>query len=690
MMRLLPSYFLFLLLLATTVPQHSFSQALIGDSLSHKMPFKIKRIAKQSIRYNDSYSAIELYEIYCRKRPKRLDARMELGSLYQQTRNYAKALNCFNSVVRVSPDAHPKAWFYKAQSHKNLEQFDSARFAFEAFQDRYKGLADRSTYRKLLKSEMEGLELADSLFKNKLPVIVTNPSSLNHRHSEAGIMFLSDSLMYYTTMDRDELPVVGLEDSLENVPRMKILTASLRNGKWQPTGELSDEINATLKHTGNPVIDPDGKHLYFTYCSENWQGKNVCNIYVARKVNGKWKDPQSLGNDINMSGYTSTQPAIAIEPKRNRPVLYFVSDRPGGRGGLDIYWTRYNKRDEEWSKPRNAGGKINSAGNEETPWYDQQKGTLYFSSDGHPGIGGMDIFSSIGDGSSWSEPEILGVPINSTADDVYYRKQPRDRYHILTSNRPGSLELWNSTCCDDIFEIFFPTSTEMMLRITAFELPKDSSRISGIPPKLQSSVVNVYLYDPTTGEKFLMRRDSMPTGDVSLNLDPGKIYFVEVEHPGYFTDNKIIDLRKNNINDTVDAQIGLRKWDEQPIVIPNIYFEFGSARLTQESMARIDTTMLKLMNDNPTIVVEIGAHTDSKGSDELNMKLSDQRAKSIEKYMISKGVDKDRISGKGYGETRPVAPNENPDGTDNPEGRAKNRRVDFKVIGTKLDIRHSD
>lgn len=246
---------------------------------------------------------------------------------------------------------------------------------------------------------------------------------------------------------------------------------------------------------------------------------------------------------INENGFTSTQPTVGLEPTKNRTVLYFVSDRPGGKGGLDIYYTRFNVRNQEWGKPRNVGRKINTVADEETPWYDLKNGTIYFSSNGHSGIGGMDVFSAAGNQTKWSEIEILNVPINSSADDVYFKKQPLDRYQILVRNREGSPSLWNSTCCDDIYEVFYPSIVEMILRIVNKELSLDPD--VNIEPKLvEKAKAKIYLYDPITGEKHFIKSDSLINGISEISLDPGKIYLVEIEKPGFLHQVKLLTCER--------------------------------------------------------------------------------------------------------------------------------------------------
>lgn len=678
-----------LLLILLFLPSTLLSQTLIGDSLSRQPGRKILKMAKQSQRLNDHYSAIELYNLYLKKRPKKQDARYQLGMTYLATRNYRQASNVFIELTSKNPEDFPKAWFYLGQCQKSLGEYQRAKTSFEQFNKLYKGLKDKSVYRRKLKIEMAGLVIADSLLDHPLPATITSINGLNLKHSESAPLATSDTTMLFSALQKDELPMISMIDSAGVLPKMKIYEAKLENGSWRLVGLLNSEINEAEKHIVNPVLGIDGLYLYYAQCDENWQGEITCQIYQSRKVNGKWKRPEAMPKGINLPNHSSSQPAIGIEPKRNRPIMYFVSDRPKGRGGKDIWWSQYNKRDDEWSKPRNAGSKINTSGDEETPWIDQTHGTMYFSSNGHPGIGGMDVYATIGEKSKWSPSEILGIPINSGADDVYFRKELRDRYQFVVSNRDGSLSLWNNTCCDDIYQIFYPTTMEMILQLKVSELPADALGMQ-VPALVQGGSISVYLVDPTTGEKFLVSTHDLETGQIDLGLEPGKMYWVEASKPGYFTNGQLVDLRKNKIDDREVRDITIQRWDDKPILIPNINFEFNDSEMTADSKIKLESSLVKLLLENPDIIIEIGAHSDNKGSDEFNLKLSTQRAQGIVKFLNSKGIDKTRMKATGYGETKPIAPNENADGTDNPEGRAKNRRVEFKVIGTTLDIRTSN
>ncbi|MEQ9188708.1 MAG: OmpA family protein, partial [Cryomorphaceae bacterium] len=666
------------------------AQRLIGDSLSRRSAHKVMRMAHQSMKFEDWYSAIELLELYAKKRPKRTRAKYELGRLYYQIRQYEKAEYFFSVVTKADSNAFPEAWYYRGQCSKSLGNYTHAQLCFAEFKLTYRGLKDRRKFRRLLKAELTIAPLLDSITNAPLPAEINAIRSINGKSSETGILNADENTLLYTALQKDDLPVIDINDSLAEIPVTKIYKATLDNNRWTKVGLLEGEVNEMEGHVGNPIITHDGRYLIFSVCKDNWQGKTTCELYQSRRVNDKWKRVEKMKDGINVGGgFTTTQPAVGRDPERNRYILYFVSDRPGGKGGKDIWYTRYNKRDDQWDRPRNCGSKINTVGDEETPWVDLSEGTLYFSSNGHPGIGGMDIYKSIGERGRWTEAELLGIPINSSADDVYFRKQPRERYMLLTSNRKGSQSLWEGTCCDDVYEVFFPKDFHSILRLTAFEIPDPDGELNG-RATLPETVFKVFFIDPETGDKFFVKSDTSVSGVLDLKIEPGRVYSVEGIHPGYFSDIHKIDTRKMLINDTMQVDLEMKKWDEKPIRVPNIYFEFNRDKLTSESQLALDTSIYHLMVTNPDIIIEIMAHTDNKGTSAYNNKLSQSRAESVVAYLQKKKIEGDRMTAKGYGEAQPIAPNEHADGSDNPEGRAQNRRVEFRVIGTKMKIRSID
>jgi outer membrane protein OmpA-like peptidoglycan-associated protein len=315
-----------------------------------------------------------------------------------------------------------------------------------------------------------------------------------------------------------------------------------------------------------------------------------------------------------------------------------------------------------------------------TPFFDNETRTLYFSSKGHPGLGGFDVYKALGDGKKWTSAENLGVPINSGADDIYYTISKNREEGFVVSNRKGGNALKNETCCDDIYSYKYTQYIHVSIKGVVYT-PVDGGRKT-----LEDATLELYSKDKLTGEKFLIKSiKSDPKGNYDFKLEAGYDYQIMVSKDGYLSNSYDFTTRDIMFSQVLEKDIPLEAIPKEPIKIPNVQYEFDKSDLLASSKTALDTTILRLMQDNPQIIVEIASHTDSKGNDQYNMKLSQKRAESVVNYLVSKGIKPERLKAKGYGETKPVAPNENSDGSDNPEGRALNRRTDFRIIG-KLDI----
>jgi outer membrane protein OmpA-like peptidoglycan-associated protein len=300
---------------------------------------------------------------------------------------------------------------------------------------------------------------------------------------------------------------------------------------------------------------------------------------------------------------------------------------------------------------------------------------LYYSSDGSGGLGGYDIFKTLGDGKQWTGHQNLGLPLNSGADDIFYTIATDRQEGFFVSNRKGGNALKNRTCCDDIYYY-------KLLKYLLLTLSGNVSEMMDPSSNLANAVVEIFFIDKVTKEKVLVKRVSTDAGgNYSTSVEPGHDYFVVVKKDDYLGTSGEFTTQDVLANKNINVDLQLVRKPKLPIHIPNVHYLYDRSELEEGSKLPLDTTVLKLMVDNPEIIVEIMAHTDSKGTDAYNLKLSQKRAESVVKYLLSKGIAPGRLKAKGYGETMPVVPNSNPDGTDNPLGRAKNRRTDFKIIG---------
>ncbi|MCB0429984.1 MAG: OmpA family protein [Flavobacteriales bacterium] len=331
-----------------------------------------------------------------------------------------------------------------------------------------------------------------------------------------------------------------------------------------------------------------------------------------------------------------------------------------------------------------------------TPSYDIETRTMYFSSDGYPSLGGLDIFKVPGEKSRWKKAENMGYPLNSSADDLYYTISKDRSEGFFVSNRPGGVALKNPTCCDDIYSLKWTKYIRVALAGKVFQVD-DSSKVESIEQILQKgsnadqekfkpverAVVSLFLLDPSGEEEpmFIKSDTTDANGDYSITMEQGQDYRVTISKDEYLSRSNNFSTKSFTKSDTLKWNAPIVAIPPEPIIIRNIYYHFDKSNLTDSAMMTIDTTIYRIMTENPEIVAEISSHTDSRGTDTYNEKLSQKRAESVVKYLISKGIASERLKAKGYGESKPLAPNENPDGSDNPEGRAKNRRTEFKVIG---------
>nr|MCU0369475.1 OmpA family protein [Cyclobacteriaceae bacterium] len=428
--------------------------------------------------------------------------------------------------------------------------------------------------------------------------------------------------------------------------------------------------NEAMINEGCITFTPDGKTMIYAKGNTGKRkGTNDVDLYLARYRNGQWSEPQPI--NINIPDAWESTPALAADGR----TLYFSSNRKGGFGGLDIYSAQMDSRGR-FGKVKNLGPEINTPGDELFP-YSSDNGKFYFSSDGHPGYGMLDIFV-VNRMSGKTMVENLGQPVNSPADDfgMYLFKPDRG---FFTSNREGGKG------DDDIYTF---VNEDPNLKVVNYYLQgitymirKDSAR--EILPNTKVSLLDEegeVMQDFVTGNdgKFLFR------------VFENEQYTLLGETDGFITKRQeyttvgksvpLETLKELVTNITLDTLMILdRKERNRIFVLQNIYFGYDSADIRKDAAKELDKLVV-LLTDNPDLKIEMGSHTDSVASDAYNIQLSQRRAESTVNYLIRKGIAPDRLVAKGYGESKPIARNTNPDGSDNPAGRQKNRRTEFKIL----------
>ena len=632
---------------------------------------ELKGLAKNALRLGDGYTALYYYVEWSNRKPKNNDLIYQVAELYNYTRNYKAAEEWFKRLAISDPQKYPLSVFYLARSQMAQSNYTIAKANFLVFKKLVRYVDDpyfRDQYKKGILSCDYAIQMKDSI---DAAVTIHLDQSINKPHVEFSPVVLDQNTLLYGSLSVEGLDYydIDAEDSIE-MPLRKFYTAKKIGDDWIGQGEFQGPFNQEDLHIGNATLSHDGSKMYFTICQKNWKNAVVCHLYYSEKKSSTWSEPVAMNEAINTSNFTTTQPAIGFDSRNNAEIVYFVSDRPGGRGGLDIWYTEFNPRRNSFKTPKNAGSKINGKGDEVTPYYDRNTRQLYFSSNGKVGYGGQDVYKTTGEKRRWEVAEVLGKGINSPYDDLDFTLNHDKSGGFLVSNRKGGTALLSETCCDDIYAFTF--SKFIKINLTGKTI--DSTEF------IQDFQLSFYLTDTAKGQKILLKKMDVKNYDFNFDLDQGYNYTIEISKKGYYKNS--IDISTVGIEKTTTLSeiIPLEPIPSEPFILKGILYEFDSDKLTENAKLVIDTTLIRLMTKRKNIVIQISSHTDSKGKEDYNLNLSKRRARSVIEYLMVNGISPDRLRSEGYGENVPIAPNQNEDGTDNSYGRSLNRRTEFTIL----------
>lgn len=358
---------------------------------------------------------------------------------------YSKAHKAFYELLKKdNGSTYPDARYWLATMEKNLGNYEDAKenyLAFSNVTEKKGGFLHEKA-----KHEIQSCDYAIEMKDEQKEVVVFDlPGEINSSSSEFSPTIVNDSTLYYSSLRVEKR---GKKKTISDVNNnIKIYEAEKQgSGGWKTLGALDTIVNEVGFHVANASLSPDKSRLYFTRCSE----ENVCAIYVSALMDGKWQEPNKLNSDINMQGSTATQPMVALV--HGDEVLFFVSDRKGGSGKLDIWFSLLSVDSKiTYGKAKPVEGRVNTKGDEITPYFDSQSNTLYFSSNWHYGFGGYDVFKSYGSYKRFTAPENLGQPYNSSADEYYFSINSNLTDGFFASNRAGSRSSDGEICCNDIY-----------------------------------------------------------------------------------------------------------------------------------------------------------------------------------------------------------------------------------------------
>jgi len=615
-----------------------FSQPYDPSKINKKAVdlFQKGRVAAEAGNYPE---AISLFNQSVAIEPKYIHAHLALGSIYGQVKNYKSSAEAYEKAFAIDPDyTIPDKLLYSV-SLAWQGRFEEALAAVNSMLSSEKLSPN---LRRNAENRKKNYEFAvDHAKKHPSGNYVFAPKNLGDSINTTASEYLPS-----LTIDGKQLIFTrnrGNEDFFSCIKKT--------DGKWSVAKPL-ENINTPLNE-GAQMISADGQWLVFTGCDRR-DGFGTCDIYFSFWTSEGWTEPENAGSRINTDQWES-QPCLSPDKKD----LYFASRRLGGYGGRDI-WVSHLVNDR-WSEPENLGPQINTAGDEQCPFIHADNQTLFFTSNNWPGYGDEDLFYSKKlPGGKWSQPENLGYPVNTigTEATLFIAADGKTTYYASARNdSKGGMDIYSFELPENIR----PAKT-LWVKGRVFDKKKQTG--------LSSTVELIDL----SNKQIMSKIQTDEQGNYLVTLPLGKDYAFNVNRKGYLFYSDNFMLSQKTPDSTYEKNIPLQPIEvNASIVLNNIFFETKKYELDPKSQIELDR-LVQLLNDNPTVKIEIGGHTDNVGKPADNLMLSNNRAKSVVTYLISKGIAAQRLVAKGYGETKPVADNKTE------EGRAKNRRTELRVV----------
>ena len=601
---------------------------------------------------NDEKAKQELKNAY-EKDPNFIEPHLLLAQIYSEEKQTQKAIDEYIKALEINPKFDKRTYYNLANLEISIGKYDDAKKDYEAF---LKHQHINPDWKEKAVKNLANCNFAIEAMKN--------PVSFDPKNVGPGIN--SEFWEYFPSISADNQQFLFTRnfrtDGLE--AQEDFMISKNVNGTWGEATLIGSSINSK-ENEGAPSLSADGQLLFFTVCpmydgyGNDRKGFGKCDIFYSEKVGSNWSKAYNLGFSVN-SSYRETQPSFSSDGKS----LYFVSNRPGGLGyEHDIYVTNLNVNGV-WSTPKNLGEKINSIGDEQSVFIHPDGKTLYFSSNGHVGMGGYDIYvAHLNDNGEWSEPINLGYPINTFDDENSLLVSSTGNLAYFASNRPGGYGGL------DIYQFELPIAVRPGV-ITYFK-----GKVYDIRTKAPLGA-HFELIDLETGKSMIESDANSGNGEFLVCLPIDKNYALNVSQSGYlfysenFALKELADKSKPFLMD-----VPMQPIDTGSVIeLKNVFFETAKFDLKPESKTELNK-LVAFLTANKTIKGELSGHTDNVGDKKMNQVLSQNRAKAVYDYLVANGIDAKRLTYKGYGDTKPKVKN------DSDANRALNRRTEFKVVG---------
>lgn len=628
-----------------------FSQAYTTAKTASKKTQKLYQKASDQEREGNYDEVLATINKALELEPKFIDGHLKKAAVLYDKKQYDSAERSFEYALALDPAYKPRIWYQLAVTEMRQDKFEEAGKHFEKYLvsgPQSKNLIKRA------KRHLTNCAFAAEAIKNPVPF---EPKSIGEN---------------INTTNSEYLPSISADGAFLVYTRRinnqeDLYYSNFKNGAWQK-GQPMEAINTPFNEA-TQTLSADGRMLVYTACNRK-EGLGGCDLYYSSVRGNRWTPPVNMGPTVNTRAWDS-QPSLSA----NGRTLYFASERAGGKGKRDL-WVAKKSESGRWGKPQNLGAVINTDGNDEAPFIHPDGQTLYFMSEGHPGMGDYDLYYSrkAVDG-TWGTPQNLGYPINTKAHEgaLFVSLDGVTAYFTSDKSFEASEEEPLRKRDFDIYYFELPPAARPLPVTYVKAVVKDQKT-------KQRLAANTEIIDVETGKVI----EALPTsenGTFLITLPIGKNYALNVSKEKYLFHSENFELiSSNQMSDPFLLDIELVPIPEvvrkentaTPVILKNVFFETGSAALKASSTVELDR-LKTLLNENPALKIQINGHTDNVGSDEDNLALSEARAVAVQQYLIDQGIAGDRLRAKGFGETQPI------DNNDTDMGRRNNRRTEFII-----------
>lgn len=575
------------------------------------------------------------------------EAHLRLGTCYKAVEDNAGAIKHFTEVIKLKPEdpRYSLAYFVLAEINIKEGKYDEA---IELLNQHQK-IAPKGN---LLDEGARMLQNAQFAMQ-----AINNPVEFNPEPLSSKVNVFQLQYFPVLTADENTLFFTARNGNARTDDEDIFISTKDTFGEWTTPESISRNIN-TRFNEGTCSISADGRMMIFTAC-EGRQGYGSCDLYVTYKIGEEWSIPNNLGPNINSPQWDS-QPSLSADGN----TLYFVSNRPGGIGNRDIY-VSYRNEAGDWTMAQNLGEPINTSSDEVSPFIHANGLTFFFASNGHPGFGGFDLFSSeIDVNNQWGVPKNVGYPINTSEDQVsLFIAASGTTAYYANEKKQG-----NQYVDSKIYSFELPPQLQVTRGVNYVK----GRVVDAITQK--PIVATVELYDLETDELSSRVKSDSLTGEYLITLTKGSEYALYVNKNGYLFDSRYFSFQEDDSVNPELADILLNKINRgESVNLNNIFFDFDKFVLREKSKTELKK-IIAFLNAYPDIKIEIEGHTDNVGSAQYNLELSRNRALSVYEYLLENGIADNRVYYKGYGMEKPIATN------DTEEGRQQNRRIAFKIL----------